>query len=227
MKLVNAVWMVGVSGAMAMGLAGCNRQASADANNAPAAAPVAAPAAAPPTAAPPAAAPPAAAPPAVAQAPAPPPAAPAAPAGPQYAQVVSVRPIKSGGAPAREVCRDEVVQQEAPPKDQHRIAGTAIGAVVGGLLGNQIGHGGGRTLATLAGAAAGGFGGNRVEGHYQKPAYTSQTVRRCSTVAAVPAKTVAYEVSYLYNGVTQKVRMDHNPGDRVQIQQGVSVVGAK
>lgn len=214
MKLIRAVYWVGVSGALAMGLAGCNRQASADANSGVAAAPSAAPAAAP-AAAPPAAAPaaqPAAAPP---------------PPGPQYAQVVSVRPIKSGGSPARQVCRDEVVQQEAPPKDQHRIAGTAIGAVLGGVLGNQIGHGGGRTLATLAGAAAGGFGGNRVEEHYQKPRYTTQTVRRCSTVAAVPAKTVAYEVSYLYNGATQKVRMDHDPGTRVQIQQGVSVVGAQ
>ncbi|MHC1479566.1 glycine zipper 2TM domain-containing protein [Frateuria aurantia] len=210
MKLVNAVGLIGVSGALAMGLAGCNRQASADANN---------------TAGVPAvAAPPAAEPAAPAPAPA---AAPSPPPGPLYAQVVSVQPIKSGGAPAHQVCRDEVVQQEAPPKDQHRIAGTAIGAVLGGVLGNQIGHGGGRTLATLAGAAAGGYGGNKVEQHYQRPQVTTATVRRCSMVAAVPAKTVAYQVSYLYNGVTKQVRMDHDPGSRVEIQQGVSVVGAQ
>ena len=41
--------------------------------------------------------------------------------------------------------------------------GIAGGAVVGGLLGNQVGNGNGRTLATIAGAVAGGYGGNEVE----------------------------------------------------------------
>ena len=37
------------------------------------------------------------------------------------------------------------------------------GAVVGGLLGNQIGNGSGRSLATVAGAVGGGFAGNEIE----------------------------------------------------------------
>jgi outer membrane lipoprotein SlyB len=41
--------------------------------------------------------------------------------------------------------------------------GIAGGAVVGGLLGNQVGGGNGKTLATVAGAVAGGFAGNEVE----------------------------------------------------------------
>lgn len=41
--------------------------------------------------------------------------------------------------------------------------GVAAGAVIGGVLGNQVGGGNGRTLATVAGAVAGGFGGNEVE----------------------------------------------------------------
>jgi outer membrane lipoprotein SlyB len=41
--------------------------------------------------------------------------------------------------------------------------GIAGGAVVGGLLGNQIGGGTGRTLATIAGAVGGGYAGNEVE----------------------------------------------------------------
>jgi len=38
--------------------------------------------------------------------------------------------------------------------------GIATGAVVGGLIGNQVGGGRGRTLATVAGAVGGGFLGN-------------------------------------------------------------------
>jgi uncharacterized protein YcfJ len=41
--------------------------------------------------------------------------------------------------------------------------GIATGAVIGGLIGNQIGGGSGRTLATIAGALGGGFFGNEVE----------------------------------------------------------------
>jgi outer membrane lipoprotein SlyB len=41
--------------------------------------------------------------------------------------------------------------------------GVVGGAVVGGLLGNQVGSGNGRTLATIAGAVGGGYAGNEVE----------------------------------------------------------------
>ncbi|MES2073032.1 MAG: glycine zipper 2TM domain-containing protein [Pseudomonadota bacterium] len=41
--------------------------------------------------------------------------------------------------------------------------GIATGAVIGGLLGNQVGGGNGRTLATIAGAVGGGYFGNEVE----------------------------------------------------------------
>ncbi|MEP6898203.1 MAG: glycine zipper 2TM domain-containing protein, partial [Rhodanobacter sp.] len=69
----------------------------------------------------------------------------------KYAKVISVDPVRETDGP-RQVCRDETVTHTAPPKDQHRIVGTAIGAVAGGLLGNQVGGGKGKTLATVAGA---------------------------------------------------------------------------
>lgn len=50
-------------------------------------------------------------------------------------------------------------QQAAQPSG----VGIAAGAVIGGLLGNQIGDGSGRKLATVAGAVGGGFAGNEVE----------------------------------------------------------------
>jgi outer membrane lipoprotein SlyB len=43
--------------------------------------------------------------------------------------------------------------------------GVVGGAVVGGLLGNQIGGGNGKTLATVAGAVGGGYAGNEIEKH--------------------------------------------------------------
>jgi hypothetical protein len=43
-----------------------------------------------------------------------------------------------------------------------RVGGAVVGAVAGGLLGNALSHGGGRTGGTLLGAAAGGVVGNQL-----------------------------------------------------------------
>jgi outer membrane lipoprotein SlyB len=55
--------------------------------------------------------------------------------------------------------------------------GVAGGAVVGGLLGNQVGSGNGRTLATIAGAVGGGYAGNRIERHVKARTVTDVRVR--------------------------------------------------
>lgn len=49
------------------------------------------------------------------------------------------------------------------PAAQGSGLGVATGAVVGGLLGNQVGGGNGRALATVAGAVGGGYAGNVIE----------------------------------------------------------------
>ena len=58
-----------------------------------------------------------------------------------------------------------VVQQvhQEKRKGKGGAAGIIGGAVVGGLLGHQIGGGTGNTLATVGGAAAGGYAGNEVQ----------------------------------------------------------------
>ncbi len=64
---------------------------------------------------------------------------------------------------------------------QQQGCGTGVGAVggavVGGLLGNQIGGGNGRTLATVAGAVGGGYAGNSIEKHARSTLKTQVRVR--------------------------------------------------
>ncbi|AKU21793.1 glycine zipper 2TM domain-containing protein [Massilia sp. NR 4-1] len=55
--------------------------------------------------------------------------------------------------------------------------GAAGGAVVGGLLGHQIGGGSGRDLATIAGAVGGAVVGNQVEGNMNARTSYEVTVR--------------------------------------------------
>ena len=50
----------------------------------------------------------------------------------------------------------------AAPATHNSPLGIGVGAVVGGLLGSQVGGGTGKTLATIAGAVGGGYLGNEV-----------------------------------------------------------------
>jgi uncharacterized protein YcfJ len=58
--------------------------------------------------------------------------------------------------------RAPAVQQQAPAPAQPNYVGIGVGAVVGGLLGNQVGGGNGKKLATVAGAIGGGMLGNQI-----------------------------------------------------------------
>jgi outer membrane lipoprotein SlyB len=55
--------------------------------------------------------------------------------------------------------------------------GIATGAVVGGLLGNHVGGGNGRSLATVAGAVGGGYAGNEIEKRSRTTTVTEVRVR--------------------------------------------------
>jgi outer membrane lipoprotein SlyB len=50
-------------------------------------------------------------------------------------------------------------------KGEGGAVGMIGGAVVGGLLGHQVGKGTGKTVATVAGAAGGAYAGNEVQKH--------------------------------------------------------------
>lgn len=54
------------------------------------------------------------------------------------------------------------VQQKQAAAPHNSPIGIGVGAVIGGLLGNQVGSGDGKTLATIAGAVGGGYVGNEV-----------------------------------------------------------------
>jgi len=83
--------------------------------------------------------------------------------------------------------------------------GAAGGAVVGGLLGNQVGGGSGRQLATVAGAIGGAVAGNQIEGNMKA--------------------TTSYEIRVrLDDGTLRTFRQNSQPqwrsGDRVRIVKG-------
>ena len=85
--------------------------------------------------------------------------------------------------------------------------GTIAGAVIGGVLGNQVGSGTGRTVATVAGAAGGAYVGHELEN--RQPQRTADGYRF----------TVRMDGG-AYQTLTQNTDSGLRVGDRVRIYNG-------
>jgi len=90
------------------------------------------------------------------------------------------RPAPAPAPVVQEECWDEEVTVQVDPKDEHAIAGTAAGAVIGGALAKKIGDD--NDLATAAGAAAGAFFGRRAQRNRQEQRTETVIERRCAPV---------------------------------------------
>jgi outer membrane lipoprotein SlyB len=82
------------------------------------------------------------------------------------ASPANVAPARVAAAPVCAVCGsvESVTPVERSAKPAGVGLGTVAGGVLGAVLGNQVGHGNGRTAATVLGAVGGGFAGNAIEG---------------------------------------------------------------
>ena len=140
------------------------------------------------------------------------------------AKVLNVEPMSRTVKAPRQVCASEVVTHQAAVKDPKRVTGSIIGAVAGGLLGNQIGDGDGQTVATVAGAAAGGYAGSKVQKHMQEGNTTQTVEQRCRTVYDSAEKPDGYQVRYRLGNHEGSVRMDHDPGNSIPVENGELVL---
>ena len=137
-----------------------------------------------------------------------------------YAEVIKVTPLTRTIETPRQDCHDVPVTRQKPAKDQRQLLGTLAGAVVGGVIGHQVGGGSGREIATVAGAAAGGYGGNRLEKNYQDKQTETVMEQQCQTVTDRSEKPAGYSVRYRLGEKEATVRMDHDPGDRIPVKDG-------
>lgn len=142
----------------------------------------------------------------------------AEPGAPKLANVVSSKPIIVAGQ-TREVCEERTVTHQAPAKDENQIAGTAAGAVIGGLLGNQVGGGNGKKAATALGAIAGGLIGKNAQANHQQQ-QTYQTVEQVCNNIREPDQTTGYEVTVNVEGQERRITMGYSPKSALPILDG-------
>ncbi len=80
-------------------------------------------------------------------------------------------------APAGVLGVVESVREIKTPAKESNGVGPIAGGIVGALLGNQFGHGNGRSVMTVAGAAAGALGGRAIEEQARATKHWEVTVR--------------------------------------------------
>jgi uncharacterized protein YcfJ len=141
-----------------------------------------------------------------------------------YAEVIAATPAMETVSVPRQECHDELVEQQEATRDPKQITGTVVGAVIGGVLGNQVGGGSGKKIATVGGAVAGGYAGNKVQENMQEGNTSRQVNQVCNTVYDQHQEQVGFDVTYRLNGEQTVVRMDHDPGRRIPVENGVLVL---
>lgn len=105
-----------------------------------------------------------------------------------------------------------VERQQVNEPSRPNAGGVIAGAIIGGILGHQVGGGTGRDVATAGGAIAGAAIGNNVAN--QNNSY-SRDVRRCENVSN--PRPEYWDVTYNYRGVQHRVQMSTPPGNTIAV----------
>ena len=133
------------------------------------------------------------------------------------ATVTSVRAVVA--APEKRCWMErEPVAAAQPANNNYNIGGAIAGALIGGVLGHQVGGGSGKQIATVGGALAGAAAGanvNRIMGQGQTAA-TGQDIQKCDTVHS-QAKTEFWDVTYNFRGQEHTVQTTSQPGRTITV----------
>jgi len=127
------------------------------------------------------------------------------------ANVTSVHAVVDGRERRCWVEREQV----APERTTANVPAAIAGAVIGGILGHQIGGGRGQDIATAGGAVAGAVVGSNIgRGSGQPP----QDVERCID-APGQARPNHWDVTYNFRGQDHRVQMTAPPGPTVTVNE--------
>ncbi len=129
------------------------------------------------------------------------------------ADVTSVRAVVG---PPEQRCWVEPEQVSQPAKAN--VGGAVVGALIGGILGHQVGGGRGKDLATVGGVVAGGVIGSQVGRGGNNTQQTTQNVQRCTTMPS-EARPALWDVGYTFRGKEHQVQMTSQPGATIVVNR--------
>ncbi|MBC7917178.1 MAG: glycine zipper 2TM domain-containing protein [Rhodoferax sp.] len=127
---------------------------------------------------------------------------------------VTVTSARAVVGPAERRCWMEP-EQVTQARGDVNVGGALAGALIGGILGHQVGGGTGKDIATAGGAIAGAYVGSNV-GRDGRTA--TQNVERCSTTAS-QAPPAYWDVDYTFRGEQHRIQMTTRPGPTLMVNE--------
>lgn len=128
----------------------------------------------------------------------------------EVGQVISRTPVYQQVSVPRQSC----TQSQPTVAAQSTGGGALLGAVVGGLIGSQLGGRDNKGMAAMAGVIGGAVMGDRVE-NQGNPAAPQTT---CTTVNVYENRLTGYNVVYEYAGKQYNVQLPQDPGPTISLQ---------
>jgi len=130
------------------------------------------------------------------------------------ADVTAVRAVLGQPEQRCWVEREQVAPEQ---RGDVNVGAALVGAVLGGVLGHQVGGGRGKDIATAGGAVAGAALGANV-GRDGGQAAVTRDVRRCDQVPS-QAKPDYWDVTYTFRGQEHHVQMVTPPGRTITVNR--------
>ena len=121
---------------------------------------------------------------------------------------VPVHSVRAVVGPPEQRCWVERQQVVEPAQPAPNVPGALVGAIIGGVLGHQVGGGRGQDVATAGGAVAGAAIGANV-GRSPGGGY-SQDVQRCATVPG-SARPDFWDITYYFDGIEHRMQLNGPP----------------
>ena len=146
-----------------------------------------------------------------------------------YAQVISADPViryVTVKTPVRE-CWEETEYYAVDPRPAGGAGSTLIGALIGGVVGHEVGRGRNKGVATVAGSLVGAAIGSDIARHRYiaagGPIQQARGVERCETQVREHRveRIDGYKVVYQYHGQKYATTMPTDPGQKLRIRVDV------
>ncbi|MCL4744946.1 MAG: glycine zipper 2TM domain-containing protein [Burkholderiaceae bacterium] len=109
-------------------------------------------------------------------------------------------------------------EQVAQERGNASVPAAIAGALIGGILGHQIGGGSGKDIATVGGAVAGAAVGANLGRDSGGLRTQTRDVQRCENVPG-QARAEYWEVTYEFRGQEHRVQMADRPGRTISVNE--------
>ena len=112
------------------------------------------------------------------------------------------------------------VEREQIPQERRsaNVPAAVAGALIGGILGHQVGSGRGQDIATVGGAVAGAAVGSQIGRSGSAQQAQTQDVQRCENVPSA-ARPDYWDVTYNFRGQEYRMQMTTPPGQTVTVNE--------